>query len=465
MNRYLTNHRLLLVLAVCTAVAVMHLGFGVDLYSSTASAGMLGFALGETEIDMKALLAAIDTSNKAFEDFKGINDKRLKLLEEGKGGAGELKESMEKAFKDMAEQKSLIEKLEAKFNRPVIGNDGKPIDQAAEAHRVAFKGFITRGTQYDEGSMFYKTGLSLKSLSSSSGPDGGFAVPKVIDTVIDQTLIDISPMRAIAKVQQVGTPDFHKLVNIHGTSSGWVGETATRPSTNTPQLVDVAPPMGEIYANPQATQVQLDDAFFDVEGWLGGEVATEFARAEGYAFVLGTGVGQPRGITQYTTVATGDASRTFGQLEYVGTGASGAFKTLSSTVNPVDDLYTLVGKMKAGYRQGSRWMMAKSGLFAIMAMKDYQGRYVFTPTSAPGVDDMILGYPVTEAEDMPAYTTASALGIAFGNFQRGYLIVDRIGTRVLRDPYSNKPYIGFYTTKRVGGGVVNSEAIKFLKFI
>jgi len=163
-------------------------------------------------------------------------------------------------------------------------------------------------------------------------------------------------------------------------------------------------------------------------------------------------------------VATGDATRTFGQIEFVGTGASGAFKTLTSTVNPADDLYTLIGKLKAAYRQGAVWVMNKSVLFTIAAFKDYQGRYVFTPTAAPGVPDTVLGYPVTEAEDM-TNLAANSYSVAFGNFKRGYLIVDRVGTRVIRDPFSNKPYVGFYTTKRVGGAVVNSEAIKLLKFI
>jgi HK97 family phage major capsid protein len=208
----------------------------------------------------------------------------------------------------------------------------------------------------------------------------------------------------------------------------------------------------------------LDDVFFNAEQWLSDEVALEFARAEGAAFVSGTGVVQPRGFTSYPVAATADSSRAFGTLEYTYTGASGAFKTLTSTVNPVDDLYTVVSRMKKGYRAGAAWVMNKNTLFTVMGFKDYQGRYVFNPTTAPGVEDTVLGYAVTEAEDMPDYTTASALAIAFGNFKRGYLIVDRVGTRVLRDPFSNKPYIGFYVTKRVGGGVTNSEAIKFLKF-
>ncbi len=412
--------------------------------------------------DMSEILKAIDASNKAFEEFKTANDARLVKMEAGKGGQGDDMAAMVKSFDAMTAQgkavKELLETLEAKANRPTFkGADGKEISQAEAEHKTAFGGYMRKGKEYD-------LAIEQKALDISASSDGGFAVPKVIATMINSTLVKISSVRSIAAVQQISTSDFHKLINTRGTASGWVGEQAARPSTATPTLVDIAPPMGELYANPQVTQQMLDDVFFDAETWLGGEVATEFARAEGAAFVVGTGVNQPRGILSGPTpVATGDATRAFGTLEYVGTGASGAFKTLTSTVNPVDDLYTLIGKLKAGYRGGSNWLMNKATLFTIAAFKDYQGRYVFSPTSAPGVADAVLGYPVVEAEDMPAMASNS-FSLAFGNFKLGYLIVDRIGTRVIRDPFSNKPYIGFYTTKRVGGALTNTEAIKLLKF-
>ena len=408
-------------------------------------------------MDLTEIKSAIDASNVAFEEFKRINDARLAKIEAGNGDDGDLKAKMELAAKDMAEQKKLLEAIETKLARPHLGADGKPVNPDVEEHKAAFGKFLRKGVEYDRG-------IEQKALNIGAGTDGGFAVPKEIDSAISALAVNISPIRSIASVVQVGTSDYHKLVNVRGTSSGWVGETSARTSTNTPQLADIAPPMGELYANPQATQQMLDDVFFNAEAWLAGEVATEFARAEGAGFVSGTGVTQPRGFLSYTNVSTDDATRTFGQIQYVGTGASGAFKTLTSTVNPVDDLYTVVGKMKAAYRAGSKWVMPKSVLFTVMAFKDYQGRYVFSPVSAPGMTDTILGYPVVEAEDMPALA-ANSYSVAFGNFKLAYLIVDRMGTRVLRDPFSNKPYIGFYTTKRVGGGVVNSEAIKLIKFI
>lgn len=414
--------------------------------------------------DLKPITDAIEASNKAFEEFKKTNDEQIALLKKGAHVPDDIKAKLEATFTAMSEQKATIEALEAKLKRPQTGSDGNPVNEAEQKHRKAFGDFMRKNEHYNEGDFEYAPGISAKSLSTGSNADGGFAVPKVIDGMIDALAVDISPMRAIASVQQVSTPDFHKLIDVRGTSSGWVGETDTRSSTNTPQLADINPPMGELYANPQATQQMLDDVFFNAEAWLADSVATEFARAEGAAFLVGTGVKQPKGLLSGATAATADATRAFGTIEHVATGVSAGFKALTSTVNPVDDLYLLVSKMKAAYRANARWLTNKAVLFTIMAMKDYQGRYVFSPTTAPGVADTILGYPVTEAEDVPALA-ASSLSLAFGDFKRSYLIVDRIGTRVLRDPFSNKPYIGFYTTKRVGGALTNSEAVKVIKFI
>ena len=278
-------------------------------------------------IEIKAVSDAIDASNKAFEDFKRINEARLEKMEKGQGGADELKASMENAFADMADQKSLIEALEAKMKRPLIGGDGKPFDEATEEHKKAFGGYMRKGVEYDKS-------IDAKALNISAGADGGFAVPKVIDGMIDSLAVNISPIRQIASVQQISTSDFHKLINLRGATSGWVGEQAARTETASPTLVDIQPPMGELYASPRATQQMLDDVLFSAEEWLASEVAAEFARAEGAAFVTGTGVNQPKGFLAGATAATADATRAFGTLEHVGTGAAGAFKTLSSTVNP-----------------------------------------------------------------------------------------------------------------------------------
>lgn len=404
------------------------------------------------------ILNAIETSNRAFEEFKKVNDARIEELKKG-GATADMQSKMAAIQADMAEQKRVIEDMEAKAKRPHFGADGREVNQAEAEHKQAFNSFLRKGKVDGLADLEAKA----YAWSTNSGADGGYAVPKVIDSTIDALAVNVSPIRALAQVVQVSTTDYHKLVNKHGTASGWVGETDARTATNTSVLADIKPTMGELYANPQATQQMLDDVFFNAEQWLAEEVALEFARAEGAAFITGDGTNKPTGFLAGATAATADSSRAFGTIEHIATGTSAAWKTLSATVNPADDLFTVVSKMKAAYRAGSSWVTNKALLFEIMSFKDYQGRYVFNPTTAPGVADTILGYPVVEAEDIAA-KGASSLSLAFGNFKLGYLIVDRIGTRVVRDPFSNKPYIGFYTTKRVGGALINSEAIKVLKF-
>ena len=218
--------------------------------------------------------------------------------------------------------------------------------------------------------------------------------------------------------------------------------------------------MGELYANPQVTQQSLDDLFFNVEAELSEQLVEEFAVKEGGAFVSGDGTNKPKGFLAYTTAATADSSRAFGTIEHIATGVSGDF----AASNKADVLYTTVQALKAGYRAGSSWVMGKALMFEIMRLKDTTGQYLWQPRiSENGLGLTLVGFPVVEAEDMPV-KAANSLSIAFGNFRRGYLIVDRVGMRMLRDPYSNKPYVGFYTTKRVGGAVINSEAIKLVKF-
>jgi HK97 family phage major capsid protein len=319
----------------------------------------------------------------------------------------------------------------------------------ADPAKAAFvDGYLRRGSE-----------VELKSLSGVLPADCGFAVPREIDAVIDATLKGISPIRAIANVVRVGSAGYRKLVTQNGVTSGWASETATRPETATPSFNEIVPSFGELYANPAATQAMLDDAAFDVEGWLAGEIATEFAKAEGAAFVNGNGTNKPKGFLQSATATTSDATRPFGTLQYIASGAAGAFVA----TNPQDRLVELVHALRAPYRQGATWVMNASTLATIRKFKTTDGAFIWQPGLAAGQPDTLLGYPVVEAEDMPDIA-ANSLSIAFGNFKAGYLIAERTETNILRDPYSNKPYVHFYATKRLGGAVINSEAIKVMKF-
>ncbi|MFQ3664927.1 MAG: phage major capsid protein [Sphingomonadaceae bacterium] len=331
--------------------------------------------------------------------------------------------------------------------RPAIAAAAPESDPARKAFADAF---LRKGLE---------SGLEFKRFQGSVGADGGFAVPREMDEMIESTLRSISPIRSVANVVKVGSSNYRRLVATGGFASGWVAENAARPETNTPTFAEVAIPMGEIYANPAATQALLDDAMFDVEAWLAQEIATDFARAEGAAFVSGTGVDQPKGFLTYPIATTGDASRPFGTLQFVPSGANGAF----AASNPADRLIDLVHALRAPYRQGAVWVMNSNTLSVIRKFKDSTGNFIWQPAVQADQPATLLGYPVVEADAMPDIA-ANALAIAFGQFRTGYTIAERTETAVLRDPFSNKPFVHFYATRRVGGAVVNSEALKLMRF-
>jgi HK97 family phage major capsid protein len=297
----------------------------------------------------------------------------------------------------------------------------------------------------------------VKAIQGIVPADGGYAVPREIDAAIGRQLTEISPIRRIALVVQTGTAGYRKLFATGASGSGWVSETAGRPETATPQFAEIAPPSGELYANPAASQAMLDDAAFDLEAWLAREIASEFARAEGAAFVGGSGVNRPAGFLTAPTSAAGDAARPFGTLQYLGSGDASGFGAAIE-----DTLIDLAHALKAGHRQGASWLMNSATLAEVRKLKATDGTFLWQPGLIDGAPDRLLGYPVVEAEDMPD-VAAGTVPIAFGNFKAGYLIAERSATTILRDPFTNKPFVHFYATRRVGGQVLDSAAIKLLK--
>ncbi|CCA94274.1 phage major capsid protein [Novosphingobium sp. PP1Y] len=343
---------------------------------------------------------------------------------------------------DVADVKSRLERVSRAAARPVIAGSAPASPEV--------KGFV-------EGYLRHGRETELKSISGAVAADGGYAVPQEIDALIASRLTAISPIRAIAQVVQTGSAGYRKLVTTGGTASGWVSETAARPQTDTPSFAEIAPPTGELYANPAASQTMLDDAVFDLQSWLADEIATEFARAEGAAFVGGDGVNQPMGFLSAPTSTAADAARTFGTLQHLVSGDAGGFDTA-----PDLKLIDLVHALKAGHRQGASWVMNSATLAEVRKLKTSDGAFVWQPGLVEGQPDRLLGYPVIEAEDMPDIA-AGQCPIAFGNFRAGYLIAERSATAILRDPYTNKPFVHFYATKRIGGQVLDSDAIKLLK--
>jgi HK97 family phage major capsid protein len=361
-------------------------------------------------------------------------------------------EALEREDGDVAALKEEVAALKMRVDAQTIAGARPALAGAkADGERSPFvENYLRKGLE---------AGVELKALSGASDAAGGYAVPEEIDQAIERTLTAISPIRAIANVVKVGSAGYRKLVTTGGTPSGWVAETAARPETDTPDFMEIAPPFGDLYANPAASQAMLDDAAFDVEAWLANEIATEFARAEGAAFVSGNGTSRPKGFLAAPNSADVDGVRDFGTLQFIKTGAAGAFPASS----PQDKLIDLVQSLRSPYRQGAVFVMNSATASAIRKFKTDDGAFLWQPGLVAGQPDSLLGYPVVEAEDMPD-VAANALSIAFGNFRAGYLIAERSETQILRDPFTNKPFVHFYATRRVGGQVMNSEAIKLLKF-
>ena len=343
---------------------------------------------------------------------------------------------------DVDEVKSRLDRVSKAASRPVL--DGVRTDTLEVKGFV--DGYLRRGRETE-----------VKSISGAVPGDGGYAVPREIDAMIASELKEISPIRNLAQVVQTGSAGYRKLVATGGSASGWVSETAGRPETDAPHFAEIAPPTGELYANPAASQAMLDDAGFDLESWLASEIAMEFARAEGAAFVNGTGVDQPEGFLSAPFSSASDASRAFGSVQYIGSGDAAGFDA-----NPEARLIDLVHTMKAGHRQGASWVMNSATLAEVRKLKTADGAFLWQPGLVEGQPDRLLGYPVVEAEDMPD-VAAGEFPIAFGNFKAGYLIAERSATSILRDPFTNKPFVHFYATRRVGGQVLDSSAIKLLR--
>jgi len=391
-------------------------------------------------LDQKDLEQVTDALSSKFDEMKQKNDKELEAVKsEITGKAKEIAEEV----KGLQSLKDEIDESLKKGARPGNNNDAN-----VEEHKNAFYDFIKTGNE--DGLIE----LQQKSLSTVVDADGGFAVPENLDREIVSTLRDENVMRQACRVITVGTPEYKKLVNTHGAASGWVGETDPRPGTNTPKLEEVKPIWGEIYANPQATKTMLEDVFFNAESWLNQELVEEFAEQEEAAFTIGDGTKKPKGLFAHTMTTEADDARAFGSLQKKLTGASGKITA--------DDIKTFQFMLRKKYRKGASYMGNGNTLAELMLLKDAQGNYLWRPGLEEGTPALLCGYKYLENEAMPDMV-AGANALSFGNFQRAYYILDRMGTSVLRDPFTNKPFVGFYTTKRVGGMLVDSNAVKVLE--
>ncbi|MGB3178971.1 MAG: phage major capsid protein [Albidovulum sp.] len=334
---------------------------------------------------------------------------------------------------------------------------GRPALSAAAdhgaPHKKAFAAYLRSG---DDDAL---RGLTLegKALNTQVSAEGGFLVDPETSDRIRGVLKSTSSIRGIANVVSVEATSFDVLVDHTDLGSGWATETGSISETATPQIDRISIPLHELAAMPKASQRLLDDSAFDVEGWLAERIADRFSRAEAQAFISGDGIDKPKGFLTHSTVDNGIWA--WGSLGYVPTGAAGDF----APTNASDAIVDLVYALNAEYRANAAFVMNSKTAGAVRKMKDADGRFLWSDGLAAGEPARLMGYPVLVAEDMPDIA-ADAYAIAFGDFHNGYTIAERPDMRVLRDPFSAKPHVLFYASKRVGGDVSDFAAIKLLKF-
>jgi HK97 family phage major capsid protein len=438
------------------------------------------------------LLKAIEDQGTAFEAFKKSMD--TQLADAKKAGADPLVlarlEKIEKSMDDAIELKNKIESgllaerkeredLEKRLNRAgatetsksalLVGDFNRQLKRRREDMRKSAIEPLDQ-KQFDEYKAAQDTWLrhgekgmspdELKTMQISIDPDGGYLVTPDVSGRIVTKLYETSPIRQIASVQSTSKDKVEGMEDLDEAGAGYAGERATSGNTDTPQVGKWEIPIANIDTEPKATSNLLDDADRDVEAWLAGKVSDKIGRFENGEFVNGVGgANKIRGILQYDTAVDAGDGVAWGSLGYIKTGANGAF----NGTNPADKIFDLIGLLKDGYLPNARFLTRRSVITLMRKFKDTQGNYLWQPSLVLGNPETFGGYAITRAEDMPALSS-NGFSLAFGDFREGYAIFDRQGIRVLRDPFTAKPYIKFYTTKRTGGGVLNSEAIKLLQF-
>lgn len=386
----------------------------------------------------------VNALGSAWEQFKAVNDRRLKEIER-RGSADPLTEDyLSKINYALDNYKERLMRVETAMSRPGLAVSGmERNDTVLSEHKAAFCQYLRKGAESD------LIHLEQKALSVGSDPDGGYLVTPSISENIVRTVFETSPLRKIASVEVISSDSLEIIEDKDEADAGWTTETGTRSDTDAPQIAKKTIPVHELYAQPKATQKLIDDASIDIEAWLAEKLADVFSRKENTAFINGDGVGKPRGILTY------DAGTSWGEIEQIHSG-------VSATIT-ADGIIKLYYALKEDYATRSTFLMNRASVQAVRLLKESTtDQYLWQPGLAAGAPDTLLGVPVIQAADMPTPNT-DTLSVAFGDFSQAYQIVDRTGIRVLRDPFTDKPFIKFYTTKRVGGDVTNFEAIKLLK--
>jgi len=393
----------------------------------------------------------VEKLGSAWEEFKSVNDRRLEEVEK-KGSADVLTINQLNKISDVIDsQKSRIDQLETAFKRPATAGGFEGLsykssvnNETAIEHKEAFVNYVRKGVEAD------LAFLEKKALSVGSDADGGFLVTPQMSKTISKYVFETSPMRKLASVATVSTDSLEIIEDSDEAGASWSSaEAASVSDSTTPDINKIIITAHELVAQPKATQKLIDDSSIDVEAWLTEKLTEVFSRKENAAFIGGTGSGQPKGILAYA------AGTSAGQIEQIDSGSDGAVTA--------DSLINLFYSLKDEYATNATFLMNRATAQAVRLLKDSTtDQYIWQPSLQAGSPDTLMGVPVQACADMPA-PASDALAIAVGDFRRAYQIVDRAGIRILRDPYTEKPFVKFYTTKRVGGSVINFDAVKLLK--
>lgn len=413
---------------------------------------------------LSKVLDKIEEQNKIVSEYQktvsALNEKQIKA----EAGQAEIQEKLSRMDSALDAVDTAKAEFEAEIKRM------KAIDAINEtlktsAHAQTFVNFMRKGENNEVTDQLrnFEKAQFKNAVDVTTGANGEFAVPDELSRSIYQLAGAVNTMRSICRRIQTSSPNFEELVDTKGATSEWVGEKSARSETDSPSLAKLTPYWGELSAMPFSTQHALDDIFFDVGAWLVDSVIDSFVDAEEAAFIGGNGTNKPKGFLNYTINSTADATRGFGEIQYIASGDAAGFADASATVSPADCLIDMIAAIKSQHLREAAFLMNRATKATVRKFKDYStGNFIWQPGIALGEPDQLLGYPLKISDSMPAIA-GDAYPIAFGNFKRAYTIVDRLGVRMLRDPYTKKPYVGFYTTKRVGGFVKDSQAIKVLK--
>lgn len=426
---------------------------------------------GITDAQLKT---SVDELGKAVTDFRKKHDEEIAEIKAGRADIltkTDL-EKINKAIDDaVANIKKQTDEIEAKANRLSLGGAGDEDGRREAKSAKIFAELIEKGDYTVEQFREYKQDLQhylrrnevkATTMNVGSDPSGGYWVTPDTSGRLVQKIYESTPMRQLANVVSIGTDKLEGAIDNGEGDAAWIGEQSVRSQTETPQIGKWEIPVHELYAYPKVTQKLLEDAKIDVEAWLADKSASKFSRKENTGFITGNGVNKPRGILDYDTATTADDTRAWGIFQHIITGTAGGF---GATTNGTDKLLELIFELKDFYRQRAQFLMARRTLGGIRKLKDGDGNYAYGVGLKEGaLVEQVYNFQVTSGEDMPAFTTDDSLGIAFGDFNEAYTIVDRLGVSVVRDNITQPGFVKYHMRKRVGGGAVNFEALKFLKF-